>query len=70
MGPSHTTSDSNTQLLTFFTQESLSIRLRIIFSNFDFNTAPFAPTGTKLLVHLKPVNRRSFGAHRIDGWYI
>ena len=41
-----------------------------LWDNFDFNATPLAPPGTKARVHLKPHQRKSFGAHGIDGWYV
>ena len=38
--------------------------------NYDFNTNPLAPPGTKCLIHLKPQKRGTFQAHGIDAWYI
>ena len=37
---------------------------------FNFNSTPLAPLGTKLLIHVKPYKRQTFGSHAIDGWYI
>jgi hypothetical protein len=37
---------------------------------FDFNRSPFAPPGTRVLVHETPANRRTWAPHGVDGWYI
>ena len=37
---------------------------------FDFNSTPFAPPGTKVIVHLKPTIRKSWAPRSQDGWYI
>ena len=37
---------------------------------FDFNATPFAPPGTKVIVHLKPTIRKSWAPRGKDGWYI
>ena len=36
----------------------------------DFNKVPLAPPGTKVLVHSKPVQRKSWQFHGTEGWYI
>ena len=41
-----------------------------LFGNFDFNATPLAPPGTRILLHLKPDKRPSWGFHGEDGWYI
>ena len=41
-----------------------------MFGEFGFNSTPLAPPGTKVLIYIKPSNRRIFGTHAIDGWYI
>ena len=41
-----------------------------LFGQFDFNKTPLAPAGTKVLVHEKPAQRRTWGYHGIDGWYV
>lgn len=38
--------------------------------NFDFNKTPLAPSGTKVLVHLKPDQRTSWSYHGEEGWYV
>ena len=37
---------------------------------FDFNATPFAPPGTKVIVHIKPTIRKSWASRGQDGWYI
>ena len=37
---------------------------------FDFNRTPLAPPGTRVIVHEKPSQRRTWAPHGIDGWYI
>ena len=37
---------------------------------FDLNATPFAPPGTKVIVHLKPTIRKSWAPRGQDGWYI
>ena len=37
---------------------------------FDFNTTPFAPPGTKVILHQKPTIRKSWAPQGKDGWYI
>ena len=41
-----------------------------LFGNFDFNRTPLAPPGTKIVIHLKPNQRPSWGFHGQAGWYI
>ena len=36
---------------------------------FHFTATPFAPPGTKVLVHQKPNRRSSWGFHAQPGWY-
>jgi hypothetical protein len=37
---------------------------------FDYNRTPMAPPGTKIVVHEKPKNQRTWNPHGIDGWYL
>ena len=37
---------------------------------FDFNATPFAPPGTKVIVHQNPTIRQSWEPRGKDGWYI
>ena len=41
-----------------------------LFGQFDFNTTPLAPAGTKVLVHEKPSQQASWAYHGVEGWYI
>ena len=40
-----------------------------LFGQFDYNSTPLAPPGTKLIVHLKPHKRASWDPHGIPGFY-
>ena len=37
---------------------------------FEFNRTPLAPPGTRVIIHEKPTQRRTWAPHGIDGWYI
>mmetsp|Transcript_26852 Transcript_26852/g.38096 ORF Transcript_26852/g.38096 Transcript_26852/m.38096 type:complete len:122 (+) Transcript_26852:123-488(+) len=37
---------------------------------FNYNNTPFAPSGTRVLVHDKPKTRDSWAPHAIDRWYL
>ena len=37
---------------------------------FSFDATPMAPVGTKTIIHLKPVQRHSWGYHALKAWYI
>jgi hypothetical protein len=37
---------------------------------FDYNRTPMAPPGTKIVVHEKPTQRRTWDPHGVDGWYV
>jgi hypothetical protein len=39
-------------------------------SAFDYNATPLAPPGTKVLIHEKPAQRRSWAPHGVEGWYL
>ena len=41
-----------------------------IYGNFDYNTTPIAPPGTRTMVYESPVQRTSFGPHGVEVWYI
>ena len=41
-----------------------------LFGNYDFNKAPLAPVGTKVISHLKSDKRASWAYHGEEGWYI
>jgi hypothetical protein len=36
----------------------------------DYNRTPLAPPGTKILIHEKPNQRRSWDPHGVEGWYL
>ena len=37
---------------------------------FDYNKTPLAPPGTKVIVHEKTANRKTWDPHGVDGWYV
>ena len=37
---------------------------------FDFNKTPLAPPGTKLIIHEKPSQRKSWAPHGVFAWYV
>jgi hypothetical protein len=41
-----------------------------LYGHYDFNQAPMAPPGTRLVAHEKPKKRASWDPHRVDGWYL
>jgi hypothetical protein len=41
-----------------------------IFGQYDFNRAPMAPPGTRIIAHENPNRRRTWAPHGQDGWYI
>jgi hypothetical protein len=41
-----------------------------IFGQYDFNRAPMAPPGTRIISHETPNRRRTWAPHGQDGWYI
>jgi hypothetical protein len=41
-----------------------------IFGQYDFNIAPLAPPGTRIIAHETPGRRRTWAPHGQDGWYI
>jgi hypothetical protein len=41
-----------------------------IYGQYDFNTAPMAPQGTRSIAHETPNRRRTWAPHGQDGWYI
>ena len=41
-----------------------------LFGNYDYNAHPMVPPGTKVMVHSKPNNRKSWEYHGKLGWYI
>ena len=42
----------------------------ILVGNYDFNKVPLAPPDTKVVLHSKPSNRKSWAVHGEQGWYI
>jgi hypothetical protein len=41
-----------------------------IYGQYDFNGAPMAPPGTRIIAHETPNRRRTWAPHGQDGWYI
>jgi hypothetical protein len=41
-----------------------------IFGQYDFNRAPMAPPGTRIIAHEIPSRTRTWAPHGQDGWYI
>jgi hypothetical protein len=41
-----------------------------IFGQYDFNRAPMAPPGTRIIAHENPNRRRTWAPHGQDGWYL
>jgi hypothetical protein len=41
-----------------------------IFGQCDFNRAPMAPPGTRIIAHETPSRRKTWAPHGQDGWYI
>jgi hypothetical protein len=41
-----------------------------LFGQYDFNRAPMAPPGTRIIAHETPGRRRTGAPHGQDGWYI
>jgi hypothetical protein len=41
-----------------------------IFGQYDFNRAPMAPPGTRIIAHETPNRRLTWAPHEQDGWYI
>jgi hypothetical protein len=41
-----------------------------IFGQHDFNRAPMAPPGTRIIAHETPGRRKTWAPHGQDGWYI
>jgi hypothetical protein len=41
-----------------------------IYGQYDFNRAPMAPPGTRIIAHETPNRRRTWAPHGKDGWYI
>jgi hypothetical protein len=41
-----------------------------IFGQYDFNRAPMAPPGTRIIAHETPNRRSIWAPHGLDGWYL
>ena len=41
-----------------------------LLGNFDLNRTPMAPPGTKVIIHEKSNNRKSWAGHGTEAWYI
>jgi hypothetical protein len=41
-----------------------------MYGQYDFNRAPMAPPGTRIIAHETPNRRRTWAPHGQDGWYI
>jgi hypothetical protein len=41
-----------------------------LFGVFDYNKMPLAPLGTKAVIHERPTQRRTFGNHGQEGYYV
>jgi hypothetical protein len=41
-----------------------------IFGQYNFNRAPMAPPGTRIIAHETPSRKRTWSPHGKDGWYI
>jgi hypothetical protein len=41
-----------------------------IFGQYDFNRAPMAPPGTRIIAHETPNRRSTWAPHGLDGWYL
>jgi hypothetical protein len=41
-----------------------------MYGQYDFNRAPMAPPGTRIIAHDTPNRRRTWAPHGHDGWYI
>jgi hypothetical protein len=41
-----------------------------LYVHFDFNQAPMAPPGTRVVAHERPQQRASWDHHGVDGWYL
>ena len=37
---------------------------------FNFGKTPLVPIGIKVIVHEKPIIRKSWETHGVDGWYL
>jgi hypothetical protein len=41
-----------------------------LYGHYDFNQAPMAPPGTRVVAHEKPQQRANWDPHGVDGWYL
>jgi hypothetical protein len=41
-----------------------------LYGRYDFNQAPMAPPGTRVIAHKKPKQRASWDPHGVDGWHL
>jgi hypothetical protein len=41
-----------------------------LYGHYDFNQAPMAPPGTRVISHEKPQQRARWDPHGVDGWYL
>jgi hypothetical protein len=41
-----------------------------LYGHYDFNQAPMAPPGTRVVAHEKLQQRASWDPHGVDGWYL
>jgi hypothetical protein len=41
-----------------------------LYGHYDFNQAPMAPPGTRIIAHEKPKQRAIWDPHGVDGWYL
>jgi hypothetical protein len=41
-----------------------------IFGQYDFNRAPMAPPGTRIIAHETPNRSNTWAPHGLDGWYL
>jgi hypothetical protein len=41
-----------------------------LYGHYDFNQAPMAPRGARIIAHEKPKQRSSWDPHGVDGWYL
>jgi hypothetical protein len=43
---------------------------QMIEGNYDFNSTPMAPPGTKIILHEKPNKQKTWDPHGTNGWYL
>eukprot|EP00957_Ditylum_brightwellii_P101893 7766170-Ditylum_brightwellii.AAC.1 len=68
MGQTYSTSRINIKSHVIIKSQSKLSAHTYLFGNFDFNATPLAPPGTKVVVHKKTGNRRSWQYHGAAGW--